>query len=146
MGYYRGQASAMLLDSQQHGPEAELLLVEGESAAQSVAAVRQSLRQAVLPLQGKPLNAWKAGRDKVLASPLYRQLAAALGLPDAVSCSDADVGRLRYGRILLLFDPDADGIHIGATLDRNGLRPARYLVTEDDEAEATDPTTPQPKG
>jgi glutamate synthase (NADPH/NADH) large chain len=27
----------------------------------------------------------------------------------------------------------SDGIHIGATLDRNGLRPARYFVTEDDE-------------
>ncbi|HHY49505.1 MAG TPA: glutamate synthase subunit alpha, partial [Alphaproteobacteria bacterium] len=26
-----------------------------------------------------------------------------------------------------------DGIHIGATLDRNGLRPARYFVTTDDE-------------
>ncbi|MEK3885987.1 glutamate synthase large subunit [Bacillus sp. FSL K6-3431] len=25
-----------------------------------------------------------------------------------------------------------DGIHIGASLDRNGLRPARYMVTEDD--------------
>jgi len=27
----------------------------------------------------------------------------------------------------------SDGLSIGATLDRNGLRPARYLVTEDDE-------------
>jgi len=27
----------------------------------------------------------------------------------------------------------SDGVHIGATLDRNGLRPARYFVTEDDE-------------
>ncbi len=27
----------------------------------------------------------------------------------------------------------SDGIHIGATLDRNGLRPARYIVTSDDE-------------
>ena len=27
MGYYRGQASAVLLDSQQHGEQAELLLV-----------------------------------------------------------------------------------------------------------------------
>ena len=26
----------------------------------------------------------------------------------------------------------SDGIHIGATLDRNGLRPARYIVTDDD--------------
>jgi glutamate synthase (NADPH/NADH) large chain len=25
-----------------------------------------------------------------------------------------------------------DGVQIGATLDRNGLRPARYLVTKDD--------------
>jgi glutamate synthase (NADPH/NADH) large chain len=25
-----------------------------------------------------------------------------------------------------------DGVHIGATLDRNGLRPARYVVTDDD--------------
>jgi glutamate synthase (NADPH/NADH) large chain len=27
----------------------------------------------------------------------------------------------------------SDGVHIGATLDRNGLRPARYIVTDDDE-------------
>jgi glutamate synthase (NADPH/NADH) large chain len=27
----------------------------------------------------------------------------------------------------------SDGMHIGATLDRNGLRPARYIVTADDE-------------
>jgi glutamate synthase (NADPH/NADH) large chain len=27
----------------------------------------------------------------------------------------------------------SDGLHIGATLDRNGLRPARYIVTDDDE-------------
>jgi glutamate synthase (NADPH/NADH) large chain len=27
----------------------------------------------------------------------------------------------------------SDGIHIGATLDRNGLRPARYIVTDDDQ-------------
>jgi glutamate synthase (NADPH/NADH) large chain len=27
----------------------------------------------------------------------------------------------------------SDGVHIGATLDRNGLRPARYFVTDEDE-------------
>ncbi|RYE07124.1 MAG: glutamate synthase large subunit [Hyphomicrobiales bacterium] len=27
----------------------------------------------------------------------------------------------------------SDGLHIGATLDRNGLRPARYIVTDDDQ-------------
>ncbi len=115
MGYYRGQASAMLLDSQQHGPEAELLLVEGESAAQSAAAVRQSLRQAVLPLQGKPLNAWRASERKVAESPLFGQLAQALGLSGATAHAGGDVlPDLRFARLVLLFDPDADGIHIGA--------------------------------
>lgn len=115
MGYYRGQASAMLLDSQQHGPEAELLLVEGESAAQSVAAVRQSLRQAVLPLQCKPLNAWRASERKVAESPLFGQLAQALGLSGATAHAGGDVlPDLRFARLVLLFDPDADGIHIGA--------------------------------
>lgn len=115
MGYYRGQASAVFLDSQRHGEEVELLLVEGESAAQSVAAVRQALRQAVLPLQGKPLNAWRASAAKVAESPLFHQLAQALGLQDATQYADAStLPQLRFARLVLLFDPDADGIHIGA--------------------------------
>ena len=115
MGYYRGQASAVLLDSQQHGEQAELLLVEGDSAAQSVAAVRQSLRQAVLPLQGKPLNASRASERKVAESPLYQQLAMALVLEGATAHADgAALPTLRFARLMLLFDPDADGIHIGA--------------------------------
>ena len=115
MGYYRGQSSAMLLDSQRHGAEAELLLVEGESAAQSVAAVRQSLRQAVLPLQGKPLNAWRASERKVAQSPLFGQLAQALGLQGATAHAGGEaLPDLHFARLVLLFDPDADGIHIGA--------------------------------
>ena len=105
-----------LADCRDHGEGAELFVVEGDSAARSVVALRNDLKQAVLPLQGKPLNAWKASRAKVLASPLYRQLAVALGLPDAVTCSEEDLRRLRYARVLLLFDPDADGIHIGALM------------------------------
>jgi len=37
-----------------------------------------------------------------------------------------------------------DGIQIGATLDRNGLRPARYLVTEDDLVVMASETGPLP--
>jgi glutamate synthase (NADPH/NADH) large chain len=34
-----------------------------------------------------------------------------------------------YGPAAMAF---TDGRHIGGTLDRNGLRPARYIVTDDD--------------
>ena len=111
---YTTQASMKLADSSTHGAEAELFLVEGDSAARSVAMLRDERTQAVLPLQGKPLNAWKATAPKVAACPLYRQLSQALGTVDALACGDP--AALRFGRIVLLFDPDADGIHICALM------------------------------
>lgn len=113
---YTTQASMKLVDSDAHGEGAELFIVEGDSAARSVAILRDARTQAVLPLQGKPLNAWKASAAKVAAAPLYRQLSAALGTRNATTCEPADPGGLRFGRIVLLFDPDADGIHIGALM------------------------------
>ena len=114
-----GQSKASFIDCAVHGAGsgAELFIVEGESAAGSVAAVRSARFQAVLPLQGKPLNAWRASAAKVRAHALYAQLAGALGAGDATALEHADeaaVGALRFERIVLLMDPDADGIHIGA--------------------------------
>jgi DNA gyrase subunit B len=120
------QARAKLADSEQHGPGsgAELILVEGDSAQDSVLAVRDARTQAVLPLQGKPLNAWAASRDKVEQQALFQQLAQALGLPSPTVLPDGGVAALRCERIVLLFDPDADGIHIGALVQ---LYFARWL-------------------
>lgn len=108
------QAAMKLADSLRHGDGCELFLVEGDSAWRSVAMLRQARTQAVLPLQGKPLNAWKASPGKVLESPLYRQLAEALGMRDPIGLAEGELPRLRYQRLLLLFDPDADGVHISA--------------------------------
>jgi DNA gyrase subunit B len=104
-----------LADCLLHGPEsgAELFIVEGRSAAEAVCAVRDPLRQAVLPLQGKPLNGARATHARVAADPFLGALAAALGTGRGEACSLAG---LRYERVLLLHDPDADGIHIGALL------------------------------
>ncbi|CAM5780250.1 MAG: hypothetical protein J0I00_02525 [Burkholderiales bacterium] len=113
---HRFQASAKLIDSQRHGAGCELFLVEGDSAAGAVAAVRDARTQAVLPLQGKPLNAWRASPARVAAYPLYPQLAGALGLPSATPGADLDPAALRFERLLLLLDPDADGVHIGALM------------------------------
>lgn len=104
-----------LHDCAHHGPDsgAELFVVEGDSAAASVAAACDPQRQAVLPLQGKPLNAARATAARVARDPFLGALAQALGTGWGESCS---LDSLRYSRVLLLHDPDADGIHIGALL------------------------------
>lgn len=92
------------------GSGAELFVVEGDSAATAVARLRDPERQAVLPMQGKPLNALRASEKRVAAHAHYRALAAALGTDLG---SRFDARGLRFDRILLLMDPDADGIHCG---------------------------------
>jgi len=88
-------------------------VVEGESAAAAVARVRDADFQAVLPMQGKPLNATRAAREKVLAHPLFGPLIDAIGTGIEPGYRAES---LRYGRVLLLMDPDADGIHCGVLL------------------------------
>jgi DNA gyrase subunit B/topoisomerase-4 subunit B len=104
-----------LLDCRVHGPEsdAELLLVEGDSASLAVARLRDQKRQAVLPMQGKPMNALKASPQKVIENPLMGALVQALG---AGFGDHFAVENLRYRQVVLLMDPDADGIHCGALM------------------------------
>ena len=92
------------------GSGAELFVVEGDSAAASVVRVRDPRHQAVLPMQGKPLNAARAPRAKVESHPFFGPLAEALGCGVEAAC---DPRRMRYDRVLVLTDPDADGIHCG---------------------------------
>lgn len=103
-----------LADSRQHGAGTELFIVEGDSAASAVAALRDVNTQAVLPMQGKPLNAMKATAAKVEADPLFQALKQSLGLMQTADLFSDDVPR--FERIVLLFDPDADGIHCGALM------------------------------
>lgn len=104
-----------LQDCLEHGPDsgAELFLVEGDSASNSVAKVCSERFQAVLPMQGKPMNALKSSVSRVQGNELLNELTRALG----AGFGDAfDARALRFQRILLLFDPDADGIHCGALM------------------------------
>lgn len=102
-----------LQDCRQHGANAELFLVEGDSAASTVSNLRNQQTQAVLPMQGKPLNAIKASTEKVLENPLFNALIDALG---AGMGDHFDFTKCRYRRVVLLMDPDADGIHCGALM------------------------------
>jgi DNA gyrase subunit B len=104
-----------LVDCTIHGiaSGAELFIVEGDSASSSLMQLCDPQLQAVLPMQGKPLNAIKASVAKVLENPLLSALVDALG----TGCgADFNIEKLRYQRVLLLMDPDADGIHCGALM------------------------------
>jgi DNA gyrase/topoisomerase IV subunit B len=107
--------NSKLDDCRRHGPHsgAELFLVEGDSAANGVTAARDKLFQAVLPMQGKPMNVTKAS-TKRLAGNIWLQT-----LFNTLGCGvgrDFNINALRYERVMLLFDPDADGIHCGALM------------------------------
>jgi DNA gyrase subunit B/topoisomerase-4 subunit B len=95
------------------GATPELFVVEGESAALAVMRVRDATTQAVLPMQGKPLNAVKATEKKLAAHPLFTVLTDSLGTGRGAAF---DLAKLRYSRVLLLMDPDADGIHCGVLM------------------------------
>jgi DNA gyrase subunit B/topoisomerase-4 subunit B len=102
-------------DCLEHAPQhdAELFIVEGDSAAKAVCEARSIRHQAVLAMQGKPLNPLKAPESSIKANAWYCTVQEALGLPWS---EIQDVSKCRYGKILLLFDPDADGIHCGVLM------------------------------
>lgn len=104
-----------LHDCRDHGvdSQSELFLVEGDSASRTVIRVRDARIQAVLPMQGKPLNARRASKQSVAGHAFYQRLIAALGAgwDDTFRWT-----QLRYNRVLILMDPDADGIHCGVLL------------------------------
>ena len=117
--HYSGKP-AKFEDAATHGANsgAKLFIVEGDSASGAVANVRDPQLQAVLPMQGKPLNALKATGARVVEYPLFVQLTNALGIAptDIESGEVSDITQRRFERVLLLFDPDADGIHSGALM------------------------------
>ncbi len=91
----------------------ELFIVEGDSAGGSAKQGRNNNTQAVLPLRGKILNGEDLPTVKVLANQEIGDLVKAIG----TGAGDKfHYEGLRYGKIILLMDADADGHHISTLL------------------------------
>jgi len=93
--------------------DTELFLVEGDGAGGSAKQGRNNRNQAVLPLRGKILNSEGLPLAKALANQELKDLVSAIGTGIGPAFN---LGGLRYGKIILLMDADADGYHISTLL------------------------------
>lgn len=106
------------VDSRIHGEEAELYLAEGDSAHGSVVLARDGKFQASLPMGGKFLNVAKANTlEAIVKNEIIMNVIRVLGCGVELGkkhkdVAPFDISKLRYGKIIIASDEDADGKQI----------------------------------
>jgi len=116
--FIRGRTSSesKLVDCKQY-TDSELFIIEGDSAGGTCANARDSKIHAILPLKGKVLNvASKKELAKILKNNEVRDIIRSLGCGYKSNTSKVDISKLRYEKVVLTADADADGKHINTLL------------------------------
>ena len=113
-------ASDKLKDAEFLGEGSILLIVEGDSAASSIAKARDYKKYGILAIRGKILNCLAHPDEKIFENEEIKLLLSAMNIVP----NKYDSSKLRYGRIGICVDADSDGGHIALLI----MAALRYLA------------------
>lgn len=102
--------------------EIELILIEGDSALNSIKLSRDSETMCIYPLKGKPLNTLKKKINQIMDNQEIKDIFKILGCgmeykgKSIKGVPKFDMEKLQVGKILIATDQDLDGFHIQSLL------------------------------
>lgn len=100
----------------------ELILIEGDSALNSIKLGRDATTMMVYPLKGKPMNPLKKSIDAIMQNQEIRDIFKILGCGVTYKGKNVkgfplfDISNLTVNKIIVATDQDEDGFHIQALL------------------------------